>query len=282
MSPPPEQPRRALPAQGRYAEAEPLSKRALAISEKALGPEHPDVAVALNNLAAIYRAQGRYAEAEPLYKRALAIGEKTLGPEHPDVAIRLNNLAVLYGRKAAMPRPSPCTARPRHQREGARPGAPGCRHPLDNLAVLYERKAAMPRPSLCTSAPSPSARRRSARSTRMSPSVSTISRRSTGRRAAMPRPSLCTSAPSPSARRRSARSTRMSPPSQQPRVLYRAQGRYAEAEPLYKRALAISEKGLGIDHPNTEAIRRDLQTLRQPPAAPADGLRGGQSGAGDR
>ena len=30
--------------QGRYAEAEPLYKRALAIQEKALGPDHPDVA----------------------------------------------------------------------------------------------------------------------------------------------------------------------------------------------------------------------------------------------
>ena len=28
-------------AQGRYAEAEPLYKRALAIRERALGPEHP-------------------------------------------------------------------------------------------------------------------------------------------------------------------------------------------------------------------------------------------------
>ncbi len=38
-------------AQGKYAEAEPLNKRALAIMEKALGPEHPGVATSLNNLA---------------------------------------------------------------------------------------------------------------------------------------------------------------------------------------------------------------------------------------
>ena len=63
-----------------------MYKRALAISEKALGPEHPDVATSLNNLALLYQAQGRYAEAEPLHKRALAISEKALGPEHPDVA----------------------------------------------------------------------------------------------------------------------------------------------------------------------------------------------------
>ena len=82
--------------QGRYAEAEPLYKRALAICEKALGPDHPDVGSSLNNLAALYRDQGRYAEAEPLFKRSLAIREKALGPDHPDVATSLNNLAALY------------------------------------------------------------------------------------------------------------------------------------------------------------------------------------------
>ena len=40
----PEQPGRLLQEQGKYAEAEPLYRRALAIREKALGPEHLDVA----------------------------------------------------------------------------------------------------------------------------------------------------------------------------------------------------------------------------------------------
>src|SRR5271166_6531037 len=31
-------------------------------------------------------------------------------------------------------------------------------------------------------------------------------------------------------------------------LLYRAQGRYAEAEPLFKRSLAIEEKAFGSDH----------------------------------
>ncbi len=42
-------------AQGKYAEAEPLYKRALAIDEKALGPEHPNVANDLSNLAILYQ-----------------------------------------------------------------------------------------------------------------------------------------------------------------------------------------------------------------------------------
>jgi tetratricopeptide (TPR) repeat protein len=82
--------------QGKYAEAEPLHKRALKIWEKALGKDYPGVATDLNNLALVYQAQGRYSEAEPLYRRALAIDEKALGKDHPHVATSLNNLAVLY------------------------------------------------------------------------------------------------------------------------------------------------------------------------------------------
>jgi hypothetical protein len=48
--------------QGKYAEAEPLYSRELAIREKALGSEHPDVARTLNNLAGLYAKQGKYAD----------------------------------------------------------------------------------------------------------------------------------------------------------------------------------------------------------------------------
>jgi len=71
-------------------------KRALAIREKQLGPDHPQVALGLNNLAELYRAQGRYADAEPLNKRSLTIYENQLGSEHPSVTNGLNNLAFLY------------------------------------------------------------------------------------------------------------------------------------------------------------------------------------------
>jgi Tetratricopeptide repeat len=42
-----------------------LYKRAPAIREEALGPEHPDVAISLNGLAGLYRTQRQYAQAEP-------------------------------------------------------------------------------------------------------------------------------------------------------------------------------------------------------------------------
>ena len=79
-----------------WTDAEPLYTRALAITEKALGPDHPDTAAQLNNLAGLYQYTGRLAEAEPLYERASAITEKALGPDHPDTATPLNNLAGLY------------------------------------------------------------------------------------------------------------------------------------------------------------------------------------------
>ncbi len=41
-------------------------------------------------------------------------------------------------------------------------------------------------------------------------------------------------------------------------LLYESQGKYEEAEPLYKRALAILEKVLGFDHPNTVTVRNNL------------------------
>ena len=43
-----------------FGEAEPLYKRALAIDEKAHGPQHPEFATGLSNLAELYRVQGRY------------------------------------------------------------------------------------------------------------------------------------------------------------------------------------------------------------------------------
>ncbi len=70
-----------------WSEAEPLMRRALTISEKSLGTEHPNVATGLNNLATLLQNTNRLAEAEPLMRRALAINEKSLGTEHPTVAI---------------------------------------------------------------------------------------------------------------------------------------------------------------------------------------------------
>ena len=59
----------------------------LELTEQTLGPEHPQVAIALNHLAEGYGFQGRYDEAEPLYKRALAIREKAFSADDPGPAV---------------------------------------------------------------------------------------------------------------------------------------------------------------------------------------------------
>ena len=84
---------------GRHAEAEPLLVRALAITEKALGPDHPATANRLNNLVGLYWDTGRLAEAEPLFERALAILEKLLPTDHPNVATVRGNLADLLAKQ---------------------------------------------------------------------------------------------------------------------------------------------------------------------------------------
>ena len=79
--------------QAQLTDAKALLERALAIDEAAYGPDHPDVATGLNNLALILQDLGDPAGARPLQERALAIAEAAYGPDHPDVGTGLNNLA---------------------------------------------------------------------------------------------------------------------------------------------------------------------------------------------
>jgi nephrocystin-3 len=92
---------------GLYSSALPFAERSLAIRERALGPDHPDVASSLSNLAALYQAQGDYPRALPLFERSLAIRERALGPDHPDVAMILSELACLYHAQGDYPRALP-------------------------------------------------------------------------------------------------------------------------------------------------------------------------------
>ena len=68
----------------------------LAARERTLGPDHPDVAESLTNIAILYNQRLEFAKAQPLYERALRIYEKARGPDHADVAHCLTDLAVLH------------------------------------------------------------------------------------------------------------------------------------------------------------------------------------------
>jgi serine/threonine protein kinase len=76
---------------GNKDKAERLYRQSLAIRERVLGREHPDVAESLSGLAGALSLK-RIEEAERLAKRSLSIREKALGENHPDVAESLSSL----------------------------------------------------------------------------------------------------------------------------------------------------------------------------------------------
>jgi hypothetical protein len=53
-------------------------------------------------------------------------------------------------------------------------------------------------------------------------------------------------------------------------MLYRKEARFTEAMPLYQRALAICERVLGPDHPDTATVRGNYADIAEAyqPAAP--------------
>jgi tetratricopeptide (TPR) repeat protein len=132
---------------GVYSSARALLERALAIRERALGPEHPDTAMSLNNLALLLKDQGDLAGARPLVERALAIREKALGHDHPDTAESLNTFALLlYGQGDL------AGARPLFERALAiNEKTLGSEHPdtatsLNNLAALLQAEGDLTKP----------------------------------------------------------------------------------------------------------------------------------------
>ncbi|MFC1597365.1 tetratricopeptide repeat protein [Planctomycetota bacterium] len=208
-------------AQAKYAEAESLYRRALAIQEKALGPEHLYVGMTLNNLAGFFYVQGKYAEAEPLYRRTLAIYEKTWGPENPDVAMTFDNLAgvcLALGNDAE-------AERLYHQALSIMEKAWGPEDPelakcLNNLARLYHIQG---------------------KHTEAEPLYE--------RSLAIGQKVLGPEHPD------------LAPRLHNLAILYGLLGKYAEAESLYKRSLAIYEKALGPEHPDVAMAHNELAWL---------------------
>jgi len=81
-----------LESRAQFTEAKKIYERALAIGEAVYGPDHPTVAIRVNNLGGVLHDLGDLQGAKKNFERALAIGESAYGPDHPTVAIRVNNL----------------------------------------------------------------------------------------------------------------------------------------------------------------------------------------------
>jgi CHAT domain-containing protein/Tfp pilus assembly protein PilF len=193
----------------------------LAIREKALGPNHPDVAQSLNNLAELYKDQGRYADAEPLFKRSLDIAEKASGPNHPEFAGSLDNLASLYIHQGRYADAEPLIKRSLAIYEKTLgPNHPYVSTPLNDLASLYKTQG------------------RYAEAEPLYQRVLAILEKAVGPDDADVGRNLNLLA-----------------------ELYRAQARYSDAEPLLKRSLAIKEKVLGPNHPSVAASLNSLAAV---------------------
>ena len=78
--------------QGHDQEAIRHFERAVSLFERALGPDHPSVITAVDNLGMALAAQGQRDRALELHRRALAARERTLGGQHPAIARSLENL----------------------------------------------------------------------------------------------------------------------------------------------------------------------------------------------
>ncbi|MHB9072084.1 MAG: CHAT domain-containing protein [Desulfobaccales bacterium] len=206
---------------GRSQEALPLFQQALKIREKALGPEHPDIAVSLQNVAALYQVMGTYEPALPLYLRAIKIWEKTVGPEHPDTASSLSNLAMLYNDMGAYDQALTLYQRALKIREKTLgPEHPDTAVSLNNLAVLFEDMGAYDQALPLFQR---SLKNREKTLGPEHPDTAVALHNLAG--------------------------------------LYRVMGSYEKALPLHQRANMIWEKALGPEHPNTASGLNELAML---------------------
>ena len=125
-----------LDGAGQYAEARAPSERSIALTEAELGPDHPDLAFALDALGAIDYDAGQYADAQRSYRRALAILDKLGEPAtyNTTEAIEgLGNAALALGQLDE--------ARAQHERalairEHAAPGDPHVGDSEINLGMV--------------------------------------------------------------------------------------------------------------------------------------------------
>lgn len=125
--------------EGRYAEAIPHARRALALVEPVFGADDPFTAQFANQLAIMLRAAGSYDEARALFERVLATREKALRADDPLLAVSLNNLGAMYSTVGAAARAEPLLRRALAIREKVlAPLDPAIASTLTNLGAALD------------------------------------------------------------------------------------------------------------------------------------------------
>ena len=262
-----------------HSQAAVLLRDALAMREKVLGPDHPDTATSLHNLALLLRDQGDLAGGRPLLERALVIREKVLGPEHPDTATSLGNLATVLHHQGDL-----AGARPLYERalaineKALGPEHPGTATSLNNVASLlqdqgdlaaarplFERALAIREKVLGPEHPDTAASLNSLANLLAAQGDLAAARPLLERALAINEKALGPEHPD----------TAISM-SNLARVL-RDSGHANEAEPLFRKAIAISEKALGREHPLTQRYASHYARLLVETGRASEGLTVAQS-----
>jgi len=88
--------------------AEEYFLKALALKEKSLGPNHPDVARILNRLGSVYTERVQLNIAEQYLTRAYQIRKEKLGPFHSRVGQTLKHMMTLFQSQENAPRSIEC------------------------------------------------------------------------------------------------------------------------------------------------------------------------------
>ena len=84
-----------LRGRAEFDQAKSVHERALEIDEKVYGPDHPTVAIRVNNLGGVLEDLGDLAGARKSYERALEICRSRLGEDHPKTQLVTENLELL-------------------------------------------------------------------------------------------------------------------------------------------------------------------------------------------
>ncbi|NQU47476.1 MAG: tetratricopeptide repeat protein [Planctomycetes bacterium] len=67
------------------------------LGKRDLGPDHPDLAIGLENLGYMYAFESDFEKAEPLLLSALEINQRYLDPESDTLGMTYNHLGMMYG-----------------------------------------------------------------------------------------------------------------------------------------------------------------------------------------
>ena len=183
--------------------------------------DHPDVALSLNNLAALYDSQGKLSQAEPLYQQALAMLQRLFEGDHPSIALSLNNLAFLYNSQGKLSQAEPLYQQALAMRQRLFEGDhPDVATSLNNLAALYNSQGKLSQAEpLCQQALAMWQRLFEGDHPDVALSLNNLA------------------------------------------ALYDSQGKLNQAEPLYQQALTMLQRLFEGDHPNVVSSLNNLALL---------------------